>query len=70
MKPKQKKISAHLPSDLLAEACRLGNLNQTDALIMGLRALVADFKRRRLVEAAGQFQFSFDSDKSRERTRL
>jgi hypothetical protein len=70
MKRKQKKISAHLPSDLLAEACRLGNFNQTDALIMGLRSLISDFKRKRLVEAAGKFQFSFEPDTSRERTRL
>lgn len=68
--PKRERISVRLPSALLAEACRIGNLNQTDALVMGLRALVADFKRRRLVEAAGQFEFSFDPKQSRERARL
>jgi len=70
MKSKQKKISAHLPSDLLEEACRLGKVNQTDALVLGLKSLIADFKRKRLVQAAGKFHFSFDPDLSRERGNL
>ena len=70
MKGKRKKISAHLPSKLLEEACRLGKLNQTDALTMGLKSLIADYKRKRLVQAAGKFHFSFDPNLSRERSRL
>jgi hypothetical protein len=70
MKTKQKKISAHLPRKLLEEACRIGKVNETDALIMGRRALIADLKRRSLVEAAGEFHFSFDTDAFRERNRL
>jgi hypothetical protein len=70
MKASRKKISAHLPAELLKEACRLGKLNQTDALVMGLKSLIADLKRQRLVEGAGKFHFTFDADKARERSRL
>ena len=70
MKAKRKAISAQLPKDLLEEACRLGNLNQTDALIMGLQSLIADFKRKRLATAGGKFHFSFNPDRDRQRTRL
>ncbi len=70
MKTSRKKISAHLPKKLLEEACRIGNINQTDALVMGLKSLIADFKRQRLVEVAGKLHFTFDADKARERIRL
>lgn len=70
MKISRKKISAHLPAKLLEEACRIGKINQTDALVMGLKSLIADFKRQRLVEVAGKFHFTFDADKDRERSRL
>jgi|GEM_PF-7128215 len=67
---KQKKISAHFPADLLKEACRLSDLNQTDALVRGLESLIADFQRKRLVKSAGKFHFSFDPDIARARSRL
>ena len=68
--PARKKISTHLPLDLLKEARALSKLNQTDVLISGLKALIADYKKQKLVAAAGKFHFDYDADKARERGRL
>ena len=70
MAAKRKKISAHVPSALIKEACLIANLNQTDALISGLKALISEHKRRKLVESAGKFHFTYDPDSMRERSRL
>ena len=65
-----KKISAHIPADLLKQACALGKLNQTDALVSGLKALIAEMRREKLAAAAGKFHFSYSVESARERVRL
>ena len=70
MNKTRKKISAHVPKDLLDQACKLGSLNQTEALILGLKALIAEMRRAKLAASAGKFHFSYDVHKARERLRL
>ena len=66
----RKKISAHVPADLLAQACALVNLNQTEALVAGLKALIAEHRRAQLAKSAGKFHIVHNVDRVRERARL
>lgn len=64
-----KKVATNIPLALLEEASALAGLNQTQTLIAGLRELVAERKRHRLLELKGRIQVNFDAKRSRERRR-
>jgi hypothetical protein len=65
-----KKVATNIPEDLLAEATALTGLNQTQALIAGLRELIADHKRHQLLQLRGRLDVRFDTRAARQRKRL
>ena len=65
-----KKIATNIPKDLLEEATQLTGLNQTQALIEGLRELVARNKRHSLHSMGGKLHMNVDTDRSRQRKKL
>lgn len=67
---KLKKISTNIPEQLLEKACALTDLNQTEALIAGLKELIAQHNRKELVKLRGSVAIKFNSDAARERTKL
>ena len=64
-----RKIATNIPRDLLAEATKLSGLNQTQAIIAGLRELVAKQKRQVLYDLRGKIHISVDTNRSRHRKR-
>ena len=70
MAKKLKKISTNIPEGLLKTACRCTNLNQTEALIAGLRELIAQHERKALTELKGKVAIDLDLDQLRQRIRL
>ena len=67
---KTKKVATNIPEALLAEATELTGLNQTQALIAGLRELIAEQKRHRLLALEGRLHLRFDARASRQRRRM
>ena len=67
---KVKKISTNIPEDLLKKACNLTNLNQTEALIAGLKELIAQHDREAIVDLKGKIKIDLDFDEIRQRFRL
>lgn len=67
---KIKKISTNIPEQLLKKACRLTNLNQTEALIAGLRELISQHEREAIVDLKGKVKIDLDLDEIRQRVRL
>jgi len=67
---KLKKISTNIPEQLLKRACSVTNLNQTDALIAGLRELIAQHEREAIVDMKGKVRIDLNIDKIRQRFRL
>ena len=67
---KLKKISTNIPAQLLEEACRLSELNQTEALIAGLKELVASHERRAITDLKGKIGINLNLDEIRQRVRL
>lgn len=67
---KVKKISTNIPEQLLKKACRVTNLNQTEALIAGLKELIAQHEREAIVDMKGKVQIDLDLDEIRQRFRL
>ena len=67
---KKKKIATNLPSDLLLEAVQLSGLNQTAAIIEGLKELVKREKLNQLVQLEGKLDISYDIDVLRKRQSL
>jgi hypothetical protein len=67
---KVKKISTNIPEELLIRACKLTNLNQTDALIAGLKELIAQHDRNAIVDLRGKIKIDLDFDEIRQRFRL
>ena len=67
---KIKKISTNIPEQLLKKACSISNLNQTEALIAGLRELIAQHKREAIVDMKGKVKIDLDLDEIRQRVRL
>lgn len=67
---KVKKISTNLPEDLLRKACELTKLNQTDALIAGLKELIAQHERQAIVDLKGKVRIDLNLDQIRQRVRL
>jgi hypothetical protein len=70
MKPKRKKISTVLPSDLLSEAVELSKANQTDTLIMALKELIRAHRRKSVLDLRGKIKVNFDIQRDRERGRF
>ena len=66
-KKNQKKISAFLPADLLAEAMASTELNQTDTIISALKELVAKQERIKALKNLGKIHIDFDVEQSRQR---
>jgi len=64
------RISINIPEDLLIKACRLSNLNQTEALIAGLHELIGKHERLGLIRLKGKIKINIDLDKTRERNKL
>ena len=67
---KIKKISTNIPEDLINKACKLSNLNQTDALVEGLLELIAKYNRKEAIKLKGQININLDLDKIRQRILL
>ncbi len=67
---KLKKISTNIPEDLLRKACDLTCLNQTNALIAGLKELIAQHERKAIVDLKGKIKIDLDLDELRQRVRL
>lgn len=67
---KVKKISTNIPEELLKKACSLTNLNQTEALIAGLKELIAQHDREAILDLKGKIKVDFDLDEIRQRIRL
>jgi hypothetical protein len=65
----KKKISTSIPEALLDEACRVSKLNQTDALIEGLKQLIRSIARKRALSLRGEIHFE-KAKPARERVRL
>jgi len=63
-------VATNIPEDLLREATALTGLNQTQALIAGLRELIAEQRRARLLELKGAIDVKIDLDRSRRRRRM
>ena len=66
---KSKKISTSVPEELLSQACKVSNLNQTDALVEGLRQLIRSHERRKILKLRGKIHFD-NAKPTRERVRL
>ncbi|MCO6431595.1 MAG: hypothetical protein J5J00_12100 [Deltaproteobacteria bacterium] len=67
---KIKKISTNIPEELLKKACDLTNLNQTEALIAGLKELIAQHDREAIVDMKGKLKIDIDINEIRQRFRL
>ena len=67
---KIKKISTNIPEDLLRKACDITNLNQTEALIAGLKELIAQHEREAIVDLKGKVRIDLNVDEMRQRVRL
>ena len=59
MSIKRKKITINLPFDLLQEAVKLSGLNQTAAIIEGLKELVKREKLNQLVNLERKLDISY-----------
>ena len=62
-----KKIATNIPCGLLKEAQRLTGFNQTQALIAGLRELIAHRKREALLGLRGKIHINVNTDETRQR---
>ncbi len=69
MQRKLRKISTNIPSDLLSEATSSSGLNQTAAIIEGLKELIRKQKLRQLLALQGKINVNFDPERSRRRPR-
>ena len=67
---KRRKISVRLPENLLRAACACTGNNQTDAIIAGLKELIAASKRKLALSVRGKVHIDLDLEKVRERVRL
>ena len=65
-----RKISANVPSDLLRKACKVADLNQTEAIVAGLKELIAVHRRTGLLRLKGKIDVDYSSDHDRQRIRL
>ncbi|MEZ4753749.1 MAG: type II toxin-antitoxin system VapB family antitoxin [Bdellovibrionota bacterium] len=70
MTKKIKKISTNIPEQLLNKACKLTQLNQTEALIAGLKELIAHHERQAIVDLKGKINIDIDLNEVRQRVHL
>lgn len=66
----QKKVATNIPEELLRDAVMATGLNQTQAIIEGLRELIARERRRELLDLRGKIDLNLDIDKLRERKKV
>ena len=66
----KKKIATNIPEEILSEATALTGLNQTAAIIEGLRELIRGEKTGRLIALRGKLHFSYDVNVSRQRKKI
>ena len=64
---KRKKISTILPAELLAQAVKLSETNQTDTIVLALKELVRGHKRKSILSLKGKINITFDVNKERNR---
>lgn len=62
-----KKVATNIPEELLREAVKLTGLNQTQSIIAGLEALIAQEERNRLLDLKGKIFIDLDVSKIRKR---
>jgi hypothetical protein len=67
MKQKRRKIATNIPNDLLVEATSLSGLNQTAALIEGLKELIKREKLRKFIALEGSIKVSYRPEITRSR---
>lgn len=65
-----KKISTNIPAELLEEVTSLTGLNQTKAIIQGLKELVRAHKRQLLADLEGKIKVEYNPDITRNRSKL
>ena len=70
MPKKLKKISTDIPAALMEQACKMSNLNQTETLIAGLKALIIQHRRSSIIDLKGKIKIGLDLNELRQRTRL
>ena len=70
MTGKLKKISTNIPEQLLKRACDVSSLNQTEALIAGLKELIAQQERKAIIDLKGKIHIDLNLDDVRQRVRL
>lgn len=63
----KRKIATNIPSDLLEEAVELSGLNQTAAIIEGLKELIRKERRKLFLNLEGKVAINYDIKKSRSR---
>ncbi|MCC6220047.1 MAG: hypothetical protein IT291_02280 [Deltaproteobacteria bacterium] len=68
MSKDKRKIATNIPTDILKEASELSGLNQTAAIIEGLKELIRREKRQLFLTLEGNLHLNFDVAKSRKRT--
>lgn len=56
----KKKVATNIPAELLSEATKLSGLNQTAAIVEGLRELIRREKLQRLIALKGKLSFDYD----------
>ena len=67
---KTKKVATNIPEALLKEAVEITDLNQTQAIIAGLKELIAREKRLALLNLRGKITIDLDLDDARQRRKL
>ena len=65
----KRKIATNIPAEILDEATKLSGLNQTAAIIAGLKELIKRQKVERLIALRGKISFDYDVNISRGRSR-
>ena len=63
----RKKIATNIPEDLIKEAQKLTGLNQTQALVEGLKELICQRKRQALLKLRGKIHIQVNTNRTRER---
>jgi hypothetical protein len=66
-KNKTKKIATNIPYELLLNATTMSGLNQTQAIVAGLKELIKKHKLKMLAQLEGKIDVKYDIDKIRRR---
>lgn len=57
---KKRKIATNIPATLINEATKISGLNQTAAIIEGLKELIRREKTQKLIAHEGTFSFDYN----------